>query len=136
VGRETGVLNAAGSAWGRLAADVAGRIPVAEVDGVWVFRAIRHETREFGTAIISRVDGDRRRIYTARYVHTLKGRERGQFASTIEEVGSGPVETLDQLMAGVRKRLDDEVPEPVAPEGWFGAASAPPQPADGTPRDG
>ena len=136
MGRETGVLNTPGSGWGRLAADVAGSIPVAEIDGVWVFRSIRHETREFGTAIISRVDGQRRRIYTARYVHTLKGRERGQFASTLEEVGSGPVETLDQLVAGVRKRMDDEMPEPVAPEVWFSGVLAAAQAADGTPRGG
>ena len=57
--------------------------------GVWVFSAVRHEGREYGTAVLSRVDGDRRRIYTARYVLALKGKERGKFEASVLEVGSG-----------------------------------------------
>jgi hypothetical protein len=125
------VLNVPGSGWARLAANVAAAIPVAQIDGVWVFRAIRHEGREWGTALISRVDGERRRIYTGRFVHTLKGKERGKFESTLEEVGSGPIEALAELLAGVQKRMDEESPAPVRLEDWF----PPAQPtADGTPR--
>ena len=57
-----------GAGWTRLAAAVAEQIPPVEVDGVWVFSPLRHEGREWGTAVLSRVDGDRRRIYTARYM--------------------------------------------------------------------
>lgn len=108
-----------GEAWGRLAHAVAREIPPAEVDGVWVFRAIRQEQREFGTAVLSRVEGDRRRIYTARYIHTIKGKERGKFSTTVAEVGSGPVETLEALIRGVEKRADDEIPSWVEPSTWF-----------------
>ena len=108
-----------GQAWSRLAHAAALEVPPAEVDGVWVFRAIRQELREFGTALLSRVDGDRRRIYTARYVHTIKGKERGKYSATIEEVGSGPVETLDALIRGVEKRGDDEIPTRIEPATWF-----------------
>lgn len=126
------ILNTPGSGWGRLADYVAGEIPVAEIDGVWQFRTIKREGRELGTAMLSRVDGEqqeRRRIYTARFMHLLKGKERGKFEASLEEVGSGPVETLGDLLAGVRKRLEDEDPRPVPVEEWFPVA-------DGAPRDG
>ena len=116
------ILNQPGSGWARLAGQVATEIPVAEVDGVWQFRTLRREGREWGTAMISRVDGpaqERRRIYTARFMHTLKGKERGKFEAYLEEVGSGPVETLGDLLAGVRRRLEDEDPRPIPVAEWF-----------------
>jgi hypothetical protein len=135
---ETLVLNAPGSGWARLAERVAAELPVAEIDGVWIFPSLRREGKEWGTAVLSRIAGEhaeRRRIYTARFVHTLKGRERGKFESSIEEVGSGPVETLEQLVAGVNRRLDEaEGPTAVSPSSWF-PPSPPGQPAD-APRQG
>jgi hypothetical protein len=96
---------------------------------VWLFSPLRHDTREWGTAVLSRVDGDRRRIYTARYVLAVRGKERGKFESTILEVGSGPVEALAQLLQDAQRRIDDEHPPvPVPPDAWFAA------PVDGPPR--
>jgi hypothetical protein len=99
---------------------VAARLPVVEIDGVWVFQPIREGPREWGTAIISQVHGDRRRIHTARFALQIKGKERGKFDAAIEEVGSGPVEALSELLQDVRKRLaDEEPPVPVDLELWF-----------------
>jgi hypothetical protein len=130
---ETGVLNAPGSGWSRLAARVVAELPAAEIDGVWVFPSLRREGREWGTALVSRIDGElpeRRRIYTARFVHTLKGKERGKFEAVIEEVGSGPLATLEQLLAGIHRRLDEaaEGPKFVAPADWL--PPPPPEAAD------
>jgi hypothetical protein len=112
-----------GVGWPRLAAAVAEQIPPAEVDAVWVFSTMRHEGREWGTAVLSRVDGDRRRIYTARYMLAVKGKERGKFEASVEEVGSGPVEALAQLLHDAQRRVDDEQPPlAVPPESWFAAA--------------
>jgi hypothetical protein len=121
------ILNQPGSGWGRLAEYVAGTIPTPEIDAVWQFRTIRREGREFGTAVLARVEGagrERRRIYTARFVHVLKGKERGKFEASLEEVGSGPVEALGDLLAGVRKRLEDEDPRPVPVADWFPVVNA------------
>ena len=108
------------SGWTRLAMAVAEVLPPAEVDGVWVFSPLRHEGKEWGTAVLSRIDGDRRRIYTARYVLAIKGKERGRFEATVQEVGSGPVAALTQLLHDAHKRIDDEhPPTPVPPEAWF-----------------
>ena len=106
--------------WVRLAGAVAQVLPPGEVDGVWIFSPLRREGREWGTAVLSRVDGDRRRIYTARYMLAVKGKERGKFEATVQEVGSGPLTALAQLLQDTRKRIDDEQPPtPVAPETWF-----------------
>jgi hypothetical protein len=130
------VLNAPGSGWARLAAELAARIPPSEIDALWTFRALRHDGKEWGTALISRVTeaGQRRRIFTARFVHTLKGKERGRFEAQIEEVGSGPLEAVAEIIAGVQRRMDDEVPTPVAPETWF--PPAPAAAADDAPSQG
>ena len=85
---------------------------------------MRREGREWGTAVLSRVDGDRRRIYTARYMLAIKGKERGKFEASVQEVGSGPVEALAQLLQDAQRRIDDEQPPiPVPPEQWFAAAA-------------
>ncbi len=118
-----------GPGWTRLAGAVADQIPPAEVDRVWVFGVLRHEGREWGTAVLSRVDGDRRRIYTARYMLTVKGKERGKFEASVQEVGSGPVEALARLLQDAQRRIDDDQPPlPVPPESWFADA------ADAQPR--
>jgi hypothetical protein len=102
---------------------VLAEVAPGELDGIWQFQPIRVEQREFGTAILSRVDGGRRRIYTARYALTIRGKERGQFEHQVEEVGSGPVEALEELMLSVRRRLDEEdAPVPVGVAAWVEAA--------------
>jgi len=111
---------------------VADVLPPADVDGVWVFAPVRREDKEWGTAVVSRVDGGRRRIYTAGYVLTLKGRERGKFESTIIEVGSGPMEALARVLQDAQRRTDDEHPPfSVSPDAWFSSAGAR---VDGQPR--
>ncbi len=109
-----------GPGWRRLADEVAREVPRDELDGVWVFPVIRRDGREWGTAVLTRRDGARRRIYTARYMLTLKGKERGQYEWGLNEVGSGPVDSLGPLLHEVHKRTDDEHP-PIAliPTDWF-----------------
>ena len=109
-----------GEGWLRLAEAIRLEVPAHQIDGVWVFRVIRRDGRDFGTAIVSRVEGPRRRIYTASFVHTVKGKKRGQFEAELAEVGSGPLEALEQLLALVPRRVEDEEP-PIAidPALWF-----------------
>jgi hypothetical protein len=106
--------------WLRLAERIRAEIPVVEIDGVWVFRVLRRDGRDFGTAVVSRVDGNRRRIYTAQFVHTVKGKARGQFETQIALAGTGPLEALEELLGLVPKRsADEEPPVPVAVDAWF-----------------
>jgi hypothetical protein len=116
------------SGWSRVGEAVCAEVAVAEGDGLGEFVPLRVGRRGRGTAILARHDGDRRRIYTARYVLTIRGKERGAFESPVEEVGSGPAETLGQMLLDVRRRLDeDDAPVPVEVAAWVAAA------ADGQP---
>ena len=121
-----------GPGWERLAQKVAESVPPDTIDGLWVFPVLRQDQREWGTAVLTcveGVEGERRRIYTARYMLQIKGKERGKFEASVEEVGSGPVEQLPALLHDVHKRTDDETP-PVEVEvaSWFAA------PADASAR--
>ncbi|HQR18583.1 MAG TPA: hypothetical protein PK948_09430 [Gemmatimonadales bacterium] len=116
-----------GAGWALLAQAVAGQLPAGELDGLWVFRPFRRDGKEYGTAILSRVEDGRLRIYTARYAHTLKGKKRGEFASELAEVGSGPLEALDELVALVPKRTEEEPPLRIPLARWY------PAEPDGTP---
>ena len=119
-----------GPHWEQLAAWLRDQLPVEAIDGIWVFRVLRRDQREFGTAVLSVVDGQRRRIHTATYVARIKGKQRGAFAAEMDEVGSGPLEALQELLALVPVRADDEEPPtPVDVARWF-----PPVPA-GVPGD-
>ena len=125
---------AEGTGWERLALAVAQVMPPAEIDGIWVFAPVRREAREWGTAVLSRVDGERRRIYTARYILAVKGKERGKFESAVQEVGSGPVEALARLLQEAQRRIDDEhPPAALAPETWCSSIPVAGPPAHGTP---
>ena len=128
------VVGAPVSGWDRLAQAVAQLLPVGEIDGVWVFAPIRRESREWGTAVLSRIDGDRRRIYTARYVLVVKGKERGKFESTVQEVGSGPIEAFSRLVQEAQTRIDDEHPPvQVTPGSWFATILTSDSSRDGAP---
>jgi hypothetical protein len=109
-----------GERWERLAGWLREQLDVGQVDGIWVFRVVRRDKSEFGTAVLSLIAGDRRRILTARYVATIKGRERGEWHTELSEVGSGPIEALQELLALVPIRADDEdAPAPVEVRHWF-----------------
>ncbi len=118
-----------GAGWERLALLFRDALPVDQVDAIWIFRVVRREGRDFGTAILSRLEQDRRRIYTARFIHTVKGTKRGGFEWDLQEAGSGPPEALDQLLALVPHRSEDEEPPaPVDPANWFPERLPPPAP--------
>lgn len=115
--------------WQRLAQALRDAIPVEELDRIWAFQVVRRQGQDFGTAILSRIENDRRRIYTVSFVLAVKGKQRGRFEWSLDEVGSGPLEALDELLALVPKRSDEEEPPaPVELTAWF-----PAQPAAGEP---
>lgn len=114
----------AGVGWLKVATTLGEIVPLAEMESIWLFAPIRHEDREWGTAVISRrAGGGRRRIYTASYIMVVGGPERGQHKVAVEEVGEGPEEILHEVIAGVQERAgDSEPPLEILPETWFGEA--------------
>ena len=109
-----------GAGWERLAEALRPVLEHGTVDGVWVFRTMHAGPKEFGTAILTQVEGDRRRIFTARYALLVKGRQRGGFEWGLDEVGAGPVTALEELLALVPARgVEDEPPVAIDVTLWF-----------------
>jgi hypothetical protein len=100
-----------GSGWATLAAAVAQRVPPAEVGSIYLFRPFRREGREWGTAVVTRADPDGRlRVYTARYMLIVRGKDRGQTKVEVEEVGLSPAEVVAQVMRAAADRTGDAEP--------------------------
>src|SRR5206468_8124766 len=70
-----------GPGWAKLAAAVEAQVPPAEIATIYVFRPIKRDGKEWGTAVVTRksdtADG-RLRVYTAKYMLVVRGKERGQ----------------------------------------------------------
>lgn len=106
--------------WAKLAAAVALEVPPTEIETIYLFRPIKREGREWGTAVVTRRAEGRLRVYTAKYMVVVRGKERGQAKVAVEEVGLSPAEVLEQVMQSTAERTGDAEP-PVAhgPAVWY-----------------
>ncbi len=112
-----------GPGWARLAEAVAGRVPPAEIETIYLFRPLKREGREWGTAVVARRSaegGGRLRVYTARYMLVVRGKERGQARVEVAETGLSPAEVIAQVMQAAADRTGDpEPPVAVGPAVWY-----------------
>jgi hypothetical protein len=112
-----------GPGWAKLAEAVRAQIPPAEIESIYLFRPIKREGREWGTAVVTRKSplGDGRlRVYTAKYMLIVRGKERGQTKLEVVEVGLTPAEVLAQVMQGTADRTgDSEPPVELGPGVWY-----------------
>ena len=112
-----------GPGWAKLAAAVEAQVPPAEIETIYVFRPIKRDGKEWGTAVVTRRSdtADRRlRVYTAKYMLVVRGKERGQGKFEVVEVGLSPAEVLAQVMqATVDRGGDTEPPVELAPTAWY-----------------
>ena len=105
-----------GPGWAKLAEALALRVPPAEIETIYLFRPLKREGREWGTAVVAcrAPGGDRRlRVYTARYMVVVRGKERGQSKIEIQETALSPAEVIAQVMQAAGERTGDPEP-PVA----------------------
>ena len=110
-----------GPGWAKLAAAVEAQVPPAEVETIYVFRPIKREGKEWGTAVVTRKAADGRlRVYTAKYMLVVRGKERGLSKVAVEEVALGPAEVLARVMqATVDRGGDTEPPVELGPAVWY-----------------
>ncbi len=100
-----------GPGWTKVATAVAARVPPAEIRSVYLFRPFRREGREWGTAVVTQTGPDGRlRVYTARYMLVVRGKERGQTRIALDEVGLSPAEVVAQVMQATADRVGDAEP--------------------------
>ena len=110
-----------GVGWAKLAAAVEAQVPPAEIETIYVFRPIKREGKEWGTAVVTRKAPDGRlRVYTAKYMLIVRGKERGQSKIEVSEVALSPAEVLAQVMQGtVDRGGDTEPPVELGPAVWY-----------------
>jgi hypothetical protein len=110
-----------GPGWAKLAAAVEAQVPPAEIETIYVFRPIKREGKEWGTAVVTRKSDDGRlRVYTAKYMLIVRGKERGQGKFEVVEVALSPAGVLAQVMqATVDRGGDTEPPVELGPTAWY-----------------
>ena len=110
-----------GAGWAKVAAAVQAEMPPAEIEAIYLFRPIKREGREWGTAVVTRKSGeDRLRVYTAKYMLIVRGKDRGQAKVELTEVGLRPAEVLAQVMQATTDRTGEaEPPLEVGPGAWY-----------------
>ena len=110
-----------GPGWAKVAAAVEAEVPPAEIAAIYLFRPIKREGREWGTAVVTRkTDQARLRVYTAKYMLIVRGKDRGQAKVELQEVGLSPAEVLAQVMQAAADRVgESEPPVEVAPGAWY-----------------
>jgi hypothetical protein len=110
-----------GAGWAKLAAAVEAQVPPAEIETLYVFRPIKREGKEWGTAVVTRKAADGRlRVYTGKYMLVVRGKERGQSKIEVVEVALSPAAVLAQVMqAMVDRGGDTEPPVELGPAVWY-----------------
>ena len=112
-----------GPGWAKVAAAVEAAMPPAEIQAIYLFRPIKREGREWGTAVVTRKSedgGGRLRVFTAKYMLIVRGKDRGQAKVELTEVALSPAEVLAQVMEATTDRAGEtEPPVEVAPEAWY-----------------
>ena len=104
-----------------MAAAVEAEMPPAEIETIYLFRPMKREGREWGTAVVTRKsDEGRLRVYTAKYMLIVRGKDRGQAKVELVEVGLSPAEVLAQVMQATADRSgESEPPVEVGPGAWY-----------------
>jgi hypothetical protein len=111
-----------GPGWAKLAAAVEAQVPPPEIETIYLFRPIKREGREWGTAVVTRrTPGEARlRVYTAKYMLIVRGKDRGQSKIDVVEVALTPGEVLAQVMqATVDRGGETEPPVELGPAVWY-----------------
>ena len=112
-----------GPGWAKLAEALAQRVSPAEIETIYLFRPWKREGREWGTAVVACKGsdaGDRLRVYTARYMLIVRGKERGQSRIEITETGVSPADVIARVMQAAAERSgDSEPPVAVGPAVWY-----------------
>ena len=106
-----------------MAAAVEAEMPPAEIETIYLFRPIKREGREWGTAVVTRKSpdgGSRLRVYTAKYMLVIRGKDRGQSKVEFTEVGLSPAEVLTQVMQATADRTgESELPVELGRGAWY-----------------
>jgi hypothetical protein len=100
---------------------VAAEVPPAEIEALHVFAPFKRDGREWGTAVVTRRAPDgRQRVYTAKYMLVVRGKERGSARFAVEEVGLSPAAVVAEVMRATAERTGEAAPPAMlSPAAWY-----------------
>ena len=115
-------MDGLGLGWTRAAEALATHISSEEIKRIWVFPRLRREEREWGTAVAALEEEDGRlRIFTARYMLVVRGKEKGQGRVEVSEIGTSHPDVVEEVLRGVQRRSsENEPPFEISPDLWYG----------------
>ncbi len=94
-----------GLGWTKVADALGQYVTPEEIARIWIFPLLRHDGREWGTAVVAKhATTERFTVLTAKYMLSTRGRQRGQAKVELEEVGEGPVHVVLVGVCGVQER--------------------------------
>ena len=111
-----------GAGWTEVARAIAVQVPPPEIVDIYLFRPYKRDGREWGTAVVTRQDDASRRlrVYTARYMLIVRGKERGRSKVEVQEVALSPAEVLAEVMReAVHRTGDAEPPAMLERSVWY-----------------
>jgi hypothetical protein len=110
-----------GPGWGKVAEAVEAAMPPAEIETIYLFRPYKRDGREWGTAVVTRRSREGRlRVYTAKYMLVVRGKERGRATVAVEEVALSPADVVERVMRAAADRMGDaDPPVAVGPGVWY-----------------
>lgn len=95
--------------------DLASRIPIAQIDRVWIFPTRRVAGAYSTVIVIAAFEDDgpasegRRRVLTAHYTARVDRRGRIAVEAALDEHGAASVDRIGRVVEGVLRRLDEEL---------------------------
>jgi hypothetical protein len=94
----------------RFLREIGEEIGAGLIEEVRLFPPIRQGGIETGVAVVAASEpGEARHtVYSARYRHTLKGKERGKWECDVTAEADAPLVTIDEVVRGVMKRAGEQ----------------------------
>jgi hypothetical protein len=90
------------------------RIPVADIDELWIFPTRKIAVGESTVLVLSLFDDDpeRRRVMTARFTVSRDKKGVAKVLDKLDEYGTAPLEAVSRVVDGVVRRLGEDVEQP------------------------
>jgi hypothetical protein len=102
------------------------RVPVGDIDELWIFPTRKIALGESTVVVLSLYDADaeRRRVLTARFTVSRDKKGVATVADKLDEYGTAPLDAVARVVEGVVRRLGEEVEKPPRNERIDGSRDA------------
>ncbi len=102
------------------------RIPLIDIDELWIFPTRKIAIGESTVVVLSLFDADeaRRRVMTARFTVSRDKKGVAKVVDKVDEYGTAPLEAVSRVVDGVVRRLGEDIEQPPRNEPIGGSRDA------------